>query len=1031
MRLSIKSRSETGLHAAGLSTGSGTSYELSPDYCYAIHVTGDNPLLRRMKADVSCTQGPDGLGYIKGLYSKGDEVELEVPVGTKRRIDLLGLPKAHLPGNKCSKDFVVDPDSDGKEVVIRIDGQVVKVNPQLIATTTTDLKDGENVVDLIAAADTNAGVAYTCKGFAVDKLVFSTEASGAVAAGTEFSVQPVVKAFDSNGNLTARADLVTLVPYTDSLCQTPAALTAASLANSQIPAVNGVASFAHFQIFKAGTYYLKALSGSVASACSATSVQVSPGPLAQLALASAMPAGPFVRGSSLSAFDVVLQDAYGNLRPSDTSTVTLSAASNSDCSSATSDFSGSLTASPVNGLAHFPTAYIAASPNDARAVYFKATAAGVSYCSGPSNPMSIVASLSLSYAYNNGANWNDFVKYYTSSPTACSGADTGSPSTCINGGEYRRVDLPSAFGTSCIYRIADDLGVFDWICDSSMAPTKFISRLKPGKGLGDLIEPGSGVPGAAGAWRNNAVRMYDISTGQLVGVSPSGQWWSNSVVEAPDSSATTGNLSTVGTIYTFSNNRSTALKQSVGYQILADKVSFVAMPGAAVVASGVPASDGVVQTVSGTPVNFVWIEGGIDGATVADMGVRLDYAKWSTLRNVSVWRAKTSGLLMGTALYNRIMYSTIASTVGDTTTPTSWHAVQISGSNYNVFEGLKVYNNLATGIYVAGSTNNIFTRLLVTGNRGHGVEIDASATGTIVNSATMASNDAGLIMGYSGFEVDTAVVNNVLAIENHQQEIDLNLKSSKVGNLALTPGSTYGFKARNDSSYPNTFHGNILLSSGATCASTGSSTDVGVSTGCLAAGASANVVRSPSSLLNSIVGPVANGASVFANILGFAWVDFANPFRTWGLDGVLGSATNFFNGCSPTDTSCRTWDWSLKASDTILRNSTKVSASTSAANGAFVSGSTCPSEVDSNLGANVATGPSGDFLINAVEMLGDNLGNDNGLCESGEACIYTPNFGAYQGGHHDGTDTPGLCTLIAGPINNVQMFGYPASQNGF
>ncbi len=36
---------------------------------------------------------------------------------------------------------------------------------------------------------------------------------------------------------------------------------------------------------------------------------------------------------------------------------------------------------------------------------------------------------------------------------------------------------------------------------------------------------------------------------------------------------------------------------------------------------------------------------------------------------------------------------------------------------------------------------------------------------------------------------------------------------------------------------------------------------------------------------------------------------------------------------------------------------------------------------------------SSTFLRNAVEI----TGNGNGLCESNETCLYTPNMGAYQG----------------------------------
>lgn len=37
------------------------------------------------------------------------------------------------------------------------------------------------------------------------------------------------------------------------------------------------------------------------------------------------------------------------------------------------------------------------------------------------------------------------------------------------------------------------------------------------------------------------------------------------------------------------------------------------------------------------------------------------------------------------------------------------------------------------------------------------------------------------------------------------------------------------------------------------------------------------------------------------------------------------------------------------------------------------------------------------FLRNAVEVMFDGVGNDNGLCEPEEVCRNTPNIGAYQG----------------------------------
>jgi hypothetical protein len=67
--------------------------------------------------------------------------------------------------------------------------------------------------------------------------------------------------------------------------------------------------------------------------------------------------------------------------------------------------------------------------------------------------------------------------------------------------------------------------------------------------------------------------------------------------------------------------------------------------------------------------------------------------------------------------------------------------------------------------------------------------------------------------------------------------------------------------------------------------------------------------------------------------------------------------------------------------------------------------------------------PTRTYLKNAVELLLDTVGDDDGLCESGEGCLYTPNFGAYQGHGALGT-----CTFTNGTITGMTMYGY--SSNG-
>ena len=65
------------------------------------------------------------------------------------------------------------------------------------------------------------------------------------------------------------------------------------------------------------------------------------------------------------------------------------------------------------------------------------------------------------------------------------------------------------------------------------------------------------------------------------------------------------------------------------------------------------------------------------------------------------------------------------------------------------------------------------------------------------------------------------------------------------------------------------------------------------------------------------------------------------------------------------------------------------------------------------------------FLINAVELLEDSVGNDNGLCESDELCLYTPNIGVHQG--HGGIII--LSDIDTGTNTGVDLFRY--ADNGF
>lgn len=64
------------------------------------------------------------------------------------------------------------------------------------------------------------------------------------------------------------------------------------------------------------------------------------------------------------------------------------------------------------------------------------------------------------------------------------------------------------------------------------------------------------------------------------------------------------------------------------------------------------------------------------------------------------------------------------------------------------------------------------------------------------------------------------------------------------------------------------------------------------------------------------------------------------------------------------------------------------------------------------------------YLYPAVEILDDSIGNDNGLCESGETCLENPNMGSYAG---HGSLTTG-CD-VSSVISGITMMKY--SSNGY
>jgi hypothetical protein len=183
-----------------------------------------------------------------------------------------------------------------------------------------------------------------------------------------------------------------------------------------------------------------------------------------------------------------------------------------------------------------------------------------------------------------------------------------------------------------------------------------------------------------------------------------------------------------------------------------------------------------------------------------------------------------------------------------------------------------------------------------------------------------------------------------------------------------------------------------------------------VDTTCVNEGASDAMLTTGISLAASVRGKVTsddavntsdtNGLAAFDSIAD--WTGFANEARGWGRDGGAFPNADHRGPCA-SGANCRIWDWSLSASDSVARGVLAKHLTGNAADAIThvwsVAAPTSQADCTAAVPGSVYAGGQcrNTFLRNAVEVLADDIGNDNGLCESNETCLYTPNIGAYQG----------------------------------
>ncbi len=636
-----------------------------------------------------------------------------------------------------------------------------------------------------------------------------------------------------------------------------------------------------------------------------------------------------------------------------------------------------------------------------------------------------------------GADWNDYLvndgaDFLSADDSACTGEERSGYHACLHGGELRQVVVDGRDSCQGL-KAQDALGAFEWSCDPGVSPVRMVStRLKAERGLSHLVDF------TTGCWKTNSVTVSDQS-GQILST-PDEVWWDNPLVVDNDG----GDLDRSGAVYLV-NTAAVA-----DYRIQADGIALLVKPGEVLTGAG---TDNEVLRIYGR--KFLWLEGVVD-ADGAETGVFLggDGVCFSMLRRLSALNAYWGVALWTGSRNNRLQDVTVANN--------TW-GLYLGAATDNTVQGLAAFNNLEKnlyvhhgarrntfasitsfaapeGIYLEGATDNIYLDVTLA-NIGHGIADDGltlfatSDRNLLVNLAVANSYASGVYLEISGYNTF------------------LNAASADNG---VTGAYSSAFRFRD--AYHNYFTGLLLAGKREVtyyCRTSGS-TRPGLEfcAGCCNDGPSDAVITNGISLADAFVGKAGGdsnnehgrgGTTAFDEIVD--WTGFTSRFRGWGLDGGSFPDTEHMDRCQEADT-CRIWDFSLSAADDLIREVltvpggddtlTHVWSAADASECALIAGASWRGEVCSHPGygeQGTCEASGGDWLLdkcastflrNAVEILDDRAGNQNGLCESDERCLFTPNLGSYQG---HGELVPVASIGEDTTLKRIELFRHP--ENGY
>jgi hypothetical protein len=395
------------------------------------------------------------------------------------------------------------------------------------------------------------------------------------------------------------------------------------------------------------------------------------------------------------------------------------------------------------------------------------------------------------------------------------------------------------------------------------------------------------------------------------------------------------------------------------------------------------------------------------------------YMRLTDIASINITNPPSGVLIEGS---NNLFSSLNISNIGSTTSPRG-NGIEFTGASVgNRFTQITVNNLGNSGVKLTSqAVQNVFTHMTIANTGYHGVYFDSTASNSdnIFNSLSILQGDKAIETNTSGMSVSSGVRFSDLAI------------SSVVSSpIIVVQGGGGGFS----------FDGYLQVNdSSLNCSTAGTNF---FSASCSRSGGAVLAIQKAGSATQFVGNGVVDGLNTYGSgsiqsgsnfTAAQHFLSFSTIFRGWGKDDgtAYPNADLRFRGRCGTAESCSIYDWSLKISGATAfldrsGDGNVVNAVFNSGGGACTSPLNGATDVLTPTTAN--SGQS--FMKNAIELL-DGFGDNDGLCESNENCVYAPNIGAYQG--HGVLDTsPGstdYCVVSGANVSSAKVYRYPT--NGY